>query len=98
MSQRTTISLRQLKRLGACKEKAALFKKLFGNKVEVTEEMCIKHARDFDFAWAADKFLGWNEISLWSDKTDTAFYSGSRYLASVNARWFARIFLGEVKP
>jgi hypothetical protein len=42
---------------GACKPQRVKFKKLFGKKVIVTEELAIKHAQDFDWGWAANSLL-----------------------------------------
>lgn len=42
---------------GACGEQRSAFRKFFGESVEVTRELAIQHARDFDFDFAADHFL-----------------------------------------
>ena len=52
-----TITLAQLTKLNACNSQVRLFKELFGNKVKLTEELCIKHSGDFDFDWAANKLF-----------------------------------------
>lgn len=51
------ITVRQLKRAGARKDQVKLFRKLFGKEAEVTEALCVKHAQDFDFNWAAARLL-----------------------------------------
>ena len=53
----TVIKLETLKKLRACSAQLILFKKLFGNEVEVTEELCIKYASDFEWYWAAEYLL-----------------------------------------
>ena len=53
-----TLSLSDLKTAGACSSQVALFRKLFGTKpVEVTEALCIAHASEFSWGWAAAHFL-----------------------------------------
>ena len=51
------ITLKQLDNRGACKGQRDLFEKLFGASVEITKELCIKHASDFDWTWATKNFL-----------------------------------------
>ena len=51
------ITLKQLDKRGACTEQRDLFEKLFGAAVDITKELCIKHASDFDWTWAARNFL-----------------------------------------
>ena len=47
------ITIEQLSAAGACLEALDSFHTLFGESVEVTEELCTKHAQDFDWKWAA---------------------------------------------
>ena len=51
------ITLKQLDKRGACTEQRDLFEKLFGAAVDITKKLCIKHASDFDWTWAARNFL-----------------------------------------
>ena len=51
------ITLAQLRKLGACPDEVAIFEKLFGESVEVTEALCVKHAEKFDWDWAAKRLL-----------------------------------------
>jgi hypothetical protein len=41
----------------ACKEQRDLFRDLFGESVEVTEDLCGEHADKFDWDWAASRLL-----------------------------------------
>ena len=52
-----TITLKMLEEVEACPDQVVLFKKLFGDSTPVTEELCVKYASDFDFDFAAEKFL-----------------------------------------
>ena len=51
------ITLEMLKAHKACKNQYKLFAELFPDGVEITEELCAKHAQDFDFEWAARHLL-----------------------------------------
>lgn len=43
---------------GACPEQVKVFKKVFGAAtVRVTEVLCVEHANDFDWNWAARQLL-----------------------------------------
>ena len=41
----------------ACGSQVVLFESLFPEGVEITQELCVKHARDFDWSWAAKNLL-----------------------------------------
>ena len=49
------ITLKMLE--GACKPQRDLFSELFGEEVELTLELCIEHAAEFDWYWAAQNLL-----------------------------------------
>ena len=51
------ITLVQLRKKRACASQLAKFESLFGDSVVVTRELCIRHAADFDFDWAAEHLL-----------------------------------------
>ena len=53
-----TISVAKLRKLGACQSQVAKFKEIFGDKsVAVTVELCVAHAQDFNWDWAAGNVL-----------------------------------------
>ena len=52
-----TLTLATLKKKGACSEQVALFRKLFGKSVEITEALCAEHAKAFSWEWAAGNLL-----------------------------------------
>ncbi len=54
------ITKTQLTNSGACKEQVELFESLFGESVAVTEQLCVRHAQDFDWTFAAVRLL-WGE-------------------------------------
>jgi hypothetical protein len=68
-----------LRTAGACQEQRELFRQLFPKGTEVTEELCVRHAQDFDWEWAAENLLdyaAWKayraaETSAWRVYTDT---------------------------
>ena len=73
------ITLRQLDAKGACQDQRDKFKEIFGSQVEVTLDLCIKHAQDFDFNWAANYLL-----------SSTAWAEYERVRASARAE-YARV-------
>ncbi len=62
------ITATQLRKLGACKEQVGRFVELFGEEVTVTLRLCVEHAQDFDWGWAA--------ISLLNTATMSEYYKG----------------------
>ena len=58
------LTLATLKKAGACSDQVALFRKLFGESVEVTDSLCVEHAEEFSWGWAAGNLLtapAWTE-------------------------------------
>ena len=59
----------------ACEDQVNMFESLFPEGVEITQELCVKHAGDFDWNWAAKNFLPrrmWpghaaKHVALWAD-------------------------------
>jgi hypothetical protein len=51
------ITLEMLRQKHACRDQVARFKELFGDAVEVTVELAVKHAQDFAWDWAARSLL-----------------------------------------
>jgi hypothetical protein len=80
------ITLDILKKKRACLDKQRLFKKLFGDSVDVTEELCIQHARDFDWSWAARSLLN-DAAQLACDEAEAA--ACAAYNAAVASAWTA---------
>ena len=52
-----TVSIRKLKLLGACTQQVELFHQLFGDRCTVSVDLCVAHAAQFDWSWAAQKLL-----------------------------------------
>jgi hypothetical protein len=53
----TILTLQTLIEKGACANQVDLFRLKFGESVEVTEELCVSVAHDFDFGWAGRQLL-----------------------------------------
>lgn len=51
------LTLATLREKGACKEQVAIFRKMSGARVEITEAWCVEHAGVFSWKWAAEKLL-----------------------------------------
>ncbi len=63
------ITLKELKRLYACSGEVARFEKLFGKRVRVTKKLCLEHAQDVDWDWAAWHLLGDDAREVyWADR------------------------------
>ena len=52
-----TVSIRKLKLLGACPQQVGLFRQLFGDRCTVSVDLCVAHAAQFDWSWAAQELL-----------------------------------------
>jgi len=52
-----TITVKQLRKSGACEDQVKRFRATFGPSVQVTVELCEQHAADFSFEWAAVNLL-----------------------------------------
>ena len=58
------ITYAQLRASGACRDQLALFKRKFGDSVEVTVQLAESVANEFDWDWVASKLLkapAWDE-------------------------------------
>ena len=51
------ITRKMLRQQHACPNQVARFQELFGDAVEVTVDLAVKHAQDFDWDWAARSLL-----------------------------------------
>ena len=51
------ITLKDLRRMGACLEQVKLFKSLFGTEVELTREAVVQYGAQFDLNWIAPKIM-----------------------------------------
>lgn len=52
-----TITMNWLVEKGACQDQCAMFRKLFGTRVRVTEELLRKHGKKFQLDWLVDEML-----------------------------------------
>lgn len=72
-----TITNGLLLKLGACQEERELFAELFpSGAVQVTVELCMKHADMFDWEWAGEFLLnseGRTEFLYWYDRLLTKY-------------------------
>jgi hypothetical protein len=78
------ITARLLKTKGACKGQVAKFTELFPKGVEVTEALCVIHAQDFDWNWAAYNLLPPELWKVYMETKDAAskVYDKARDAAS----------------
>jgi len=52
-----TITLKDLRLKGACKDQVELFKKTFGKEVLLTKKLVLKHGSQFDLYWVAQNYF-----------------------------------------
>ena len=51
------ITLKDLRRMGACSGQVELYKSLFGGEVEMTRENVLQYGAQFDLSWLAPKTM-----------------------------------------
>jgi hypothetical protein len=75
-----------------------LFRTLFGESVEVTEELCLIHAYDFNFDWAACKLLSdaaiYEYVRLGDAAIDEYMRANDDY-SRANALAFASAYIAD---
>ena len=78
------LTLETLKSKKACNEQVELFQKMFGDSVEITPELCIKHAKYFYFNWAAKNLLSNAALNKYNAEKNAAW---EKYDAERNAAY-----------
>ena len=73
-----TITLKQLRLLGACSGQVELFKARFGTYVEITEELILEHGEDFDLSWLARKLFTSEQYADYEAKRAPLYYAAKR--------------------
>lgn len=84
------MSVQTLKLAGACRKQVTLFLSRFGNEpVEITHELCMQHAIEFDWAWGISTFFP----PVYEERFHEEVYSlGSKIRVAVrNAISFAKL-------
>lgn len=92
MSASRTLTLATLLERGACHKGVERFKRLFGDSVEVTEELCRKHAQTVDWDWAAECFLSSKALAAYQAMMTPAL--AAHHAAAVRA-WAAHQAAGK---
>jgi len=78
------ITLSQLREADACEDQYNLFQEKFGEYVDVTTHLCMIHAQDFDWQFAADHFLTGPAIRAYNERITHAIKA---YDEDLNAAW-----------
>lgn len=76
------ITLKMLE--GACEPQRDLFSELFGEEVELTLELCIEHAAEFDWYWAAQNLLSPKSTAEYDNAISTARAAYKKASAAYN--------------
>ncbi len=66
------ITLTMLRRAGACKPQVKRFAELFGEEADVTEELCVQHAQEFEWDWAASNLLDDDQQKIYREARASA--------------------------
>jgi hypothetical protein len=61
----TLVTVSRLDQAGACPEYLELFKRLFPDGVELTVDVCVAHADDFQWEWACNRLLPHAARATW---------------------------------
>ena len=76
-----TLLLSTLLEKDACEQQVMLFRKKFGESVEVTPELCAAVATEFDFSWAADNLLSQSARADYKSFITAAWADYKRFIA-----------------
>ena len=79
------ITVELLTRKGACQDQVDKFRALYPEGVEPTRELCIAHASDFDWDWAAEHLLS---APAWKAYQEVAAPARKAYEEALAAAWF----------
>ena len=85
------LTLRQLIDEGACVDQRALFKATFGESVDVTEDLCVQHAQDFDWIWAAYHLLSADQQVVYNSALSQAQAAYGAALSQERAAYRAAV-------
>jgi hypothetical protein len=87
------ITSKLLRSKGACEEQVLRFIELGGDELELTEELCVRHANKFAWHWAGRRLLkkGFKyyilaEEDAWGQYLSTYNNEGSHHSAVIRAR------------
>lgn len=81
------ITVDQLRKAKACTPQVALFRKLFGDSVDVTVEAAIAVADTFDFSWAARNLLSPSALQAYHQAFDPAWQAYKQAQALAWQAW-----------
>ena len=67
------ITLKDLRRMGACSGQVELYKSLFGTEVELTREAVVQYGAQFDLNWIAFKIMSEAQYADYESKRAPLF-------------------------
>ena len=67
------ITLKYLRRMGACSGQVELYKSLFGTEVELTREAVVQYCAQFDLNWIAPKIMSEAQYADYESKRAPLF-------------------------
>lgn len=84
------ITVALLKKKRACASQLTRFAELFPDGVDVTEALCVAHARDFDWDWAAARLLPRKAYADYEAKCAPLYADYAAKLAPLDADYAAK--------
>ena len=82
-----TLTLAQLRKAGACASELNRLKIIFGISVVITEELCVDHAGDCNWDWAARHLLSRPALAEYNHVTAAAWVEYTRVTAPALAEY-----------
>ena len=74
----------------ACEIQVRRFEDLFPNGVEITQELCVQHARSFDWNWAAENLLSPDKYADYEAKAAALYADYEAKTAALYADYEAK--------
>src|SRR5208282_2710189 len=81
------LHIQQLIDRKACQEQVDLFRAKFGESVDITEELCVSVATEFNFDWAAQELLTAPALAEYECVTAQALAEYERVTAQAQAEY-----------
>lgn len=86
-----TLTITQLRKAGACASELKRLKIIFGTSVVITEELCVDHAGNCNWDWAARNLLSLPALAEYNRVRTAASAKYNR----ATARAFARLWIND---
>ena len=85
------LSVEMLEKAGACRSEIKRFRNLFGNKVNITQKLCLQYVNEFSWIWAIYKLTNYEKEYV-SDHNDYHKLRTKYNIYQIWAILFARLY------